>query len=183
MEAVKGSSSTAIAEQTNLLALNAAIEAARAGDQGRGFAVVAEEVRKLAEESQRAAASIGELIAQIQTGTGRAVDVVTDGAARAEQGAAPVEAARNVFVRIDAGVENMSERVERITASVTQIAAAGAQGIEQVLTLAEQSSASAQEVSATTEETSASTQQIAASATELTKTAEQLQRLVGQFQL
>src|SRR3712207_7453556 len=51
-----------IAEQTNLLALNAAIEAARAGDQGRGFAVVAEEVRKLAEESQRAAASIADLI-------------------------------------------------------------------------------------------------------------------------
>jgi methyl-accepting chemotaxis protein len=50
---------TGIAEQTNLLALNAAIEAARAGDQGRGFAVVAEEVRQLAEESQRAAEEIG----------------------------------------------------------------------------------------------------------------------------
>jgi len=177
---------TAIAEQTNLLALNAAIEAARAGEQGRGFAVVAEEVRKLAEESQTAAASIGTLIGQIQAGTGKAVEVVADGSRQTDESVETVEVAREAFLRIDSSVEDMSERVDRIAIALQSFVSSSAdmqQSLEQALAVAEQSSASAEEVSATTEQTSASTQQIAASAQELATTAEHLQGLVAQFNL
>jgi methyl-accepting chemotaxis protein len=177
---------TGIAQQTNLLALNAAIEAARAGEQGRGFAVVAEEVRKLAEESQQAAASIGSLIQEIQKETARAVDVVENGARRTEEGVATVEQARSSFLRIGGSVEDMNGRVDQIAAAVQQIAASSQkmqQSMNDVAALAEQSSAATEEVSASTEETSASTQEIAASAQQLATTAEELERLVGQFTL
>jgi hypothetical protein len=113
---------TGIAGQTNLLALNAAIEAARAGEQGKGFAVVAEEVRKLAEDSQRAAATIADLVQQIQAETNHAVFVVEAGAERSEQGAATVEQARDAFERIGASVDGMSARVDSIAASAQQLA-------------------------------------------------------------
>ena len=68
-----------IAYQTNLLALNAAIEAARAGEHGKGFAVVAEEVRKLAEESQRSAREIAGTIADVREQMERAVASMSQG--------------------------------------------------------------------------------------------------------
>ena len=163
---------TGIAGQTNLLALNAAIEAARAGEQGRGFAVVAEEVRKLAEESQQAAASIADLIGEIQQDTGRTVEAVAASANRSQDGAAVVEQAREAFSLIADRVANIASQVQNIAESSGEIAS-----------VAEQTSATTQQVSASTQQTSASTQEIAASSQQLATTAVTLRELVGRFNL
>jgi methyl-accepting chemotaxis protein len=137
-----------ISDQTNLLALNAAIEAARAGDHGRGFAVVAEEVRALAEVSDKSAMEVQGLAEEITINVRGAVALVAAGAsvavAQAKTGSLVVEALTGV--RADMALLTEGSQ-ETLTASIeAERAIVEAQkGAELVASAAEEQASAANE--------------------------------------
>ncbi|MGJ8675299.1 MAG: methyl-accepting chemotaxis protein [Pseudoalteromonas sp.] len=117
-----------ISEQTNLLALNAAIEAARAGDSGRGFAVVANEVRTLAHQTQESTERVSEVVATIQNGTARVVDLmnsgqdnVTSSSSYMHETTDKLASVKDNMLQITQGVGSINQAIDTQKANFTQV--------------------------------------------------------------
>ncbi len=175
-----------ISAQTNLLALNAAIEAARAGEHGKGFAVVADEVRKLAEESNKSTEQISNLISLIQKDAENTLNTMNKASEEVNSGIKVVNTAGSSFQKIDIAVNNVVSQIEDISKAVKDLTAGTehvTSSINEVSEVAKESASITQNISAATEEQLASMEEISASSQSLATLADDLQNLMKKFNI
>ncbi|ELZ92995.1 MCP domain-containing signal transducer [Haloferax mucosum ATCC BAA-1512] len=173
-----------IAEQTDILALNASIEAARAGEAGEGFAVVSGEVKQLAEESQEYAATIAELVADLQDQRDAVVERIDQMRARVTEEADAVENAieslDGVVERVESTHQNVSE-IDHATDEQADSAQEVLAMADEVASIGEETTSEAESVSAAVEEQAARLQEVAAVASDLVASADDLDDALAQF--
>ncbi|WP_396021185.1 methyl-accepting chemotaxis protein [Bacillus sp. S/N-304-OC-R1] len=175
-----------ISAQTNLLALNAAIEAARAGEYGKGFAVVAEEVRKLAEQSEKSAGSISLLITKINEDTSRTVqsmNVVTDSV---QDGIKAVEEAGKSFDNILGSIKGVVSHIEEVSVTSEEMSAFSEEvtaGIMENTIIASRAAETTENIVEQTVEQENYIHDILSSTKKLNEMAEELDELVRKFDL
>ncbi|MFB2760344.1 methyl-accepting chemotaxis protein [Shewanella xiamenensis] len=161
-----------IAEQTNLLALNAAIEAARAGEQGRGFAVVADEVRTLAQRTQKSTQEIEAMIATLQKGVKEAVNAMEVGIKQVDDANNKANEAGQALKEIVASVDNIAELNAHIATAA-----------EEQSSVAESINRSIIAISDITDDSTRSAHELSESVINLTKLASSMRNQVSAFRL